>query len=54
MESENFYLISIKYDYGVYTLKDIFDMVKDGLINEYEFFQITRYSYQGIKQIKGW
>lgn len=54
MESENFYLISMKYDCGAYTLKDLFDMVEKGIINEYEFFQITRYSYKGIKQTKGW
>ena len=54
MESEIFYLISMKYDDGAYTLKDVFDLVEAGIINEYEFFEITRYNYQGVKKIKGW
>lgn len=54
MGSENFYLISMKYDCGVYSLKDVFDMVEKGIITEYEFFEITRRNYKGVKQVEGW
>ena len=51
---ESFYLIAMKYDLGVYTIKEVFDLVEQKVITEQQFFEITRCSYQGIKKMKGW
>lgn len=49
-------LYTLKYfwEYGVYSLKDMFNLVKEGKISEEEFHEITRYNYQGIKKTREW
>ena len=52
--NESFYLIMSKYDLGVYTLKDIFNFVQEGVLTKKQFFEITRQDYEGVKKVKGW
>ena len=54
MEKEDFFLIRYKYDEGWYSLKDVFDLVTKGVIDEIDFHLITTYDYEGIKKVRGW
>ena len=54
MNKEQLFLLKYKWEYGVYSLKQIFDMVKENKITEEEFHEITRYNYQGIKKSREW
>ena len=41
-------LIQHKWIHGIYSLKDMIDFVKNGTLTKREFFEITRYNYDGI------
>ena len=41
-------LISYKWEQGIYELKDMIQLVQQGIINEDQFFEITRYNFNGI------
>lgn len=41
-------IIQYKWKVGVYDLKDMVKMVKDGVINKYDFFNITRYYFDSV------
>lgn len=41
-------IIKHKWDHGVYTLEDMINLVKNGNITKEEFFNITRYNYDGV------
>ena len=45
---ESVSVIQYKWKVGVYDLKDMIKMVKDGIINKDEFFDITRYNFDGV------
>lgn len=47
MESIN--VIKYKWQNGVYDLKDMIILVKKNMLNEQQFFNITRYKYQSVK-----
>ena len=47
---ESVSVIQYKWKVGVYDLKDMIKMVKDGIIDKYEFFDITRYNYDGVTE----
>lgn len=47
MESIN--VIKYKWQNGVYDLKDMIILVKNNMLNEQQFFNITRYKYQSVK-----
>ena len=51
---DSFYLISYKYDIGALTLQDMVKLVKDGFITKEQFFEITRYSFDGVIETRGW
>ena len=51
---ESFNLIRQKYKTGVYSLKDMFNFVKNKHLTEEEFEDITSYSYEGLKESRGW
>ena len=51
---ESFILIRQKYKTGVYSLKDMFYLVKIGTLTEEEFEDITTYYYEGLKETRGW
>lgn len=54
MEKEKLYLLKSMWEDGVYSLHQIFDMVKENRITKEEFHDITRYNYQGIKKTREW
>lgn len=46
MESKN--LIIYKWEHRVYDLKDMAKLVQDNVITKNDFFDITRYNYDGV------
>ena len=54
MEKEKLYTLKYMWEYGAYSLHEIFDMVKENKITEEDFNEITRYNYQGIKKLREW
>ena len=54
MTNEDFFLIRYKYDEGLYSLKDVFNFVKEGILTDTDFHLITGYSYEGVKKQRGW
>ena len=46
---ESFLLIKNKYEMGAYDLEDLLNMVENKIINKEEFFDITRFNYDGLK-----
>lgn len=51
---DSFYLISYKYNIGALTIKDMVELVIDGYLTKEEFFDITRYNFDGIIETGGW
>lgn len=49
---ESFTLIQEKWNLGVYGLIDMMNLVKKEKISKEEFFDITRYNYDGILKTK--
>ena len=47
---ESVSVIQYKWKVGVYDLKDMIKMVKDGIIDKDEFFDITRYNFNGVTE----
>lgn len=47
---ESFSLIKYKWESGVYTLKEMIQLVKQQELSQQQFFDITRYNYNNIKQ----
>lgn len=45
-------LIKYKWETGAYGIKEMKQLVKDGIITENQFFDITRYYYNGIQENK--
>lgn len=43
-------LIKYKWQTGVYRIQDMIELVKKEMINKEEFFNITRYNYDGVKK----
>ena len=41
-------LIEYKWNQGIYELKDMIELVKDQKLTKQEFFDITRYNYDGV------
>ena len=54
MDRDSFFLLKYKWEYGGYSLHEIFNMVKENKITEEEFHEITRYNYKGIKKTREW
>lgn len=46
MESKN--IIIYKWEHRVYDLKDMTKLVEDNIITKDDFFDITRYNYDGV------
>ena len=46
--------LKIKFDYGIITVQDLFNLTTNGEISEEDFHIITGYNYQGIKKSRGW
>lgn len=44
----------IKFNFGIMSLHDVFDITTKGEISEEDFHLITGYNYQGIKESRGW
>ena len=53
MVPESYNLIRYKYEIGIYSLKEMIELVDLGWITKKQFHQITSYSYDGVKEIKG-
>lgn len=51
---EKLYLFKVMWNYGVYSLKELFDLIKKEKMTEEEFHDITGYNYQGIKKSREW
>ena len=45
---DNKILIQHKWICGIYSLNDMIGFVKDGTLTKGDFFEITRYNYDGI------
>lgn len=45
---EDIILIEYKWNHGVYELKDMIELVKNQRLTKQEFFDITRYNYDGV------
>lgn len=45
---EDIILIEYKWNHGIYELKDMIELVKNQKITKQEFFDITRYNYDGV------
>ena len=54
MNRDDLVNLKYKYEYGVFSLKEIFDMTKEEKIGEEEFHIITGYNFQGIKKSREW
>lgn len=46
---ESILLIKRKWEAGVYTLQYLGYLVKKGILTKDDFFEITRYNYDGVK-----
>jgi hypothetical protein len=42
---ENFITLKYKYEHGVYDIEELKNFVKNNIITEQEFFEITRLAY---------
>jgi hypothetical protein len=53
---ENKYIgnVEVDYNFGIIDLREVFDLVSQGIISEEDFQRITRYNYEGIKISRGW
>lgn len=51
MQSEN--IVQYKWSNGVYSLEDMMLLVKYKQITPEQFFEITRYDYEGVKKERG-
>ena len=45
-------LIKYKWQTGVYKIQDMLKLVDNETISKQDFFKITRYNYDGIKNIR--
>lgn len=45
-------LIQYKWQMGTYEISDMIQLVKNGIINEQDFFSITRCNYDGVQKKK--
>ena len=52
--TESISLIAYKYRIGAYTLEDMIELVEKGFITKEDFFNITRYNFDGVKKTGGW
>lgn len=50
MESQN--LIDYKWECGIYTLDYMMMLVQKGILTKEDFFEITRFNYDGVKKSK--
>lgn len=46
-------MIEYKWKTGTYELNDMIKLVKKGILNQAEFFYITRYNFQGVNNKQG-
>lgn len=49
---ENYNLIKYKWQHGIYKIKDMIEFVNHKTLTKQQFFEITRYSYDGLKDIE--
>ena len=52
-QQESYNLIRYKYEIGVYSLLKMLELVEIGWITKEQFHQITSYSYEGVKEMRG-
>ena len=43
-------IIKYKWEYGIYSLKDMVNLVLKNVITKEQFFSITRYNFQSAKE----
>ena len=48
---DNYITIQYKWEQGVYELKDMISFVENEILSKQQFFEITRYNYDGVKDI---
>lgn len=46
---ETYNTIKYKWEHGIFNLDDMIYFVENGIINKQQFFEITRYKYDGVK-----
>lgn len=46
---ESLSIIQYKWQHGVYGLKQMMQKVETGIITKEQFFEITRFCYDGVK-----
>ena len=47
-------VIQWKYDRGIYSLRQVLDMVSALKITKEQFHSITSYNYDGLKKTRSW
>lgn len=50
---EQIFVIKHKWDNHVYEIQDMMKFVQNNIISKKDFFDITRYNYDGVKKVKG-
>lgn len=49
--TEPYSVIKYKWDCGFYQIEDMIKMVQNKILNEQQFFDITRYAYNSVKNV---
>ena len=49
---DNYIIIEYKWEHGIYDLKDMINLVQNKILSKQQFFEITRYNYDGVKNTK--
>lgn len=45
-------IIKYRWQYGIYGLEDMVGLVENKILSKQQFFEITRYNYDGVKSIR--
>ena len=46
---DTYVIIQYKWQHGIYELKDMIQFVENKILSKQQFFEITRFNYDGVK-----
>ena len=49
---DTYMIIQYKWQHGVYELEDMIQFIENKILSKQQFFEITRYNYDGVKSIR--
>lgn len=49
---DTYIIIQYKWQHGVYGLEDMMQFVENKILSKQQFFEITRYNYDGVKSTR--